>query len=347
MSTKPYGNYTLSEMRRMLEERDRFQREKRELEEAMKKSFIEEKNRQIKKLFESLSMTTNWDEFREAKFQIFKDMKREFENNVQEYDEDRRSNEEHQKYQEYQERQEERQEERQDEQENKKDEADDEEIEVCRWNHNGKTYLKSIEGGNKVYDIKTHDFIGIWNPIKNIIEEEQVNSNDETVEDSGEDEDENTEEERFYDVEDSYFDDVSTIYSEDEKISSMQPKRNENVFLKKRVNVDRSVSLSLIPENALLAAAYRNKNGIIKHFEIVKKGNKFVNRNEKNIKYDSLNKASQHFLNKYGFKSKGSAWKTFSLKNVKTGELVSIDNINEERYFEKGLLKKSHFTVVR
>lgn len=334
MSTKPYGNYTLSEMRRMLEERDRFQREKRELEEAMKKSFIEEKNRQIKKLFESLSMTTNWDEFREAKFQIFKDMKREFENNVQEYDE------EHQEYQE-------RQDERQDEQENKKDEADDEEIEVCRWNHNGKTYLKSIEGGNKVYDIKTHDFIGIWNPIKNIIEEEQVNSNDETVEDSGEDEDENTEEERFYDVEDSYFDDVSTIYSEDEKISSMQPKRNENVFLKKRVNVDRSVSLSLIPENALLAAAYRNKNGIIKHFEIVKKGNKFVNRNEKNIKYDSLNKASQHFLNKYGFKSKGSAWKTFSLKNVKTGELVSIDNINEERYFEKGLLKKSHFTVVR
>ena len=105
--------------------------------------------------------------------------------------------------------------------------------------------------------------------------------------------------------------------------------------------------MSLIPENALLAAAYRNKNGIIKHFEIVKKGNKFVNRNEKNIKYDSLNKASQHFLNKYGFKSKGSAWKTFSLKNVKTGELVSIDNINEERYFEKGLLKKSHFTVVR
>ena len=337
MSTKPYGNYTLSEMRRMLEERDRFQREKRELEEAMKKSFIEEKNRQIKKLFESLSMTTNWDEFREAKFQIFKDMKREFENNVQEYDEDRQSNEEHQEYQD----------ERQDEQENKKDEADDEEIEVCRWKHNGKTYLKSIEGGNKVYDIKTHDFIGIWNPIKNIIEEEQVNSNDETVEDSGEDEDENTEEERFYDVEDSYFDDVSTIYSEDEKISSMQPKRNENVFLKKRANVDRSFSLSLIPENALLAAAYRNKNGIIKHFEIVKKGNKFVNRNEKNIKYDSLNKASQHFLNKYGFKSKGSAWKTFSLKNVKTGELISIDNINEERYFEKGLLKKSHFTVVR
>lgn len=329
MSTKPYGNYTLSEMRRMLEERDRFQREKRELEEAMKKSFIEEKNRQIKKLFESLSMTTNWDEFREAKFQIFKDMKREFENNVQEYDEDRQSNEEYQ--------------ERQDEQENKKDEADDEEIEVCRWKHNGKKYLKSIEGENKVYDIKTHDFIGIWNPIKNIIEEEQVNSNDETVED----EDENTEEERFYDVEDSYFDDVSTIYSEDEKISSMQPKRNENVFLKKRVNVDRSFSLSLIPENALLAAAYRNKNGIIKHFEIVKKGNKFVNRNEKNIKYDSLNKASQHFLNKYGFKSKGSAWKTFSLKNVKTGELVSIDNINEERYFEKGLLKKSDFTVVR
>ena len=90
-----------------------------------------------------------------------------------------------------------------------------------------------------------------------------------------------------------------------------------------------------------------NKNGIIKHFEIVKKGKKFVNRNEKNIKYDSLNKASQHFLNKYGFKSKGSAWKTFSLKNVKTGELVSIDNINEERYFEKGLLKKSDFTVVR
>ena len=337
MSTKPYGNYTLSEMRRMLEERDRFQREKRELEEAMKKSFIEEKNRQIKKLFESLSMTTNWDEFREAKFQIFKDMKREFENNVQEYDEDRQSNEEHQEYQD----------ERQDEQENKKDEADDEEIEVCRWKHNGKTYLKSIEGGNKVYDIKTHDFIGIWKPIKNIIEEEQVNSNDETVEDSGEDEDENTEEERFYDVEDSYFDDVSTIYSEDEKISSMQPKRNENVFLKKRVNVDRSVSLCLIPENALLAAAYRNKNGIIKHFEIVKKGNKFVNRNEKNIKYDSLNKASQHFLNKYGFKSKGSAWKTFSLKNVKTSELVSIDNINEERYFEKGLLKKSDFTVVR
>ena len=337
MSTKPYGNYTLSEMRRMLEERDRFQREKRELEEAMKKSFIEEKNRQIKKLFESLSMTTNWDEFREAKFQIFKDMKREFENNVQEYDEDRQSNEEHQEYQD----------ERQDEQENKKDEADDEEIEVCRWKHNGKTYLKSIEGGNKVYDIKTHDFIGIWKPIKNIIEEEQVNSNDETVEDSGEDEDENTEEERFYDVEDSYFDDVSTIYSEDEKISSMQPKRNENVFLKKRVNVDRSFSLSLIPENALLAAAYRNKNGIIKHFEIVKKGNKFVNRNEKNIKYDSLNKASQHFLNKYGFKSKGSAWKTFSLKNVKTSELVSIDNINEERYFEEGLLKKSDFTVVR
>lgn len=337
MSTKPYGNYTLSEMRRMLEERDRFQREKRELEEAMKKSFIEEKNRQIKKLFETLSMTTNWDEFREAKFQIFKDMKREFENNVQEYDEDRQSNEEHQEYQD----------ERQDEQENKKDEADDEEIEVCRWKHNGKTYLKSIEGGNKVYDIKTHDFIGIWKPIKNIIEEEQVNSNDETVEDSGEDEDENTEEERFYDVEDSYFDDVSTIYSEDEKISSMQPKRNENVFLKKRVNVDRSFSLSLIPENALLAAAYRNKNGIIKHFEIVKKGNKFVNRNEKNIKYDSLNKASQHFLNKYGFKSKGSAWKTFSLKNVKTSELVSIDNINEERYFEKGLLKKSDFTVVR
>ena len=340
MSTKPYGNYTLSEMRRMLEERDRFQREKRELEEAMKKSFIEEKNRQIKKLFETLSMTTNWDEFREAKFQIFKDMKREFENNVQEYDEDRQSNEEHQEYQE-------RQDERQDEQENKKDEADDEEIEVCRWKHNGKTYLKSIEGGNKVYDIKTHDFIGIWKPIKNIIEEEHVNSNDETVEDSGEYEDENTEEERFYDVEDSYFDDVSTIYSEDEKISSMQPKRNENVFLKKRANVDRSFSLSLIPENALLAAAYRNKNGIIKHFEIVKKGNKFVNRNEKNIKYDSLNKASQHFLNKYGFKSKGSAWKTFSLKNVKTSELVSIDNINEERYFEKGLLKKSDFTVVR
>ena len=271
MSTKPYGNYTLSEMRRMLEERDRFQREKRELEEAMKKSFIEEKNRQIKKLFESLSMTTNWDEFREAKFQIFKDMKREFENNVQEYDEDRQSNEEHQEHQKYQEYQE-RQDERQDEQENKKDEADDEEIEVCRWKHNGKKYLKSIEGENKVYDIKTHDFIGIWNRIKNIIEEEQINSNDEPVEDSVEDEDENTEEERFYDVEDSYFDDIFTIYSEDEKISSMQPKRNENVFLKKRVNLDRSVSLSLIPENALLAAAYCNKNGIIKHFEIVKKG---------------------------------------------------------------------------
>lgn len=330
-----YGKYTLSEMRRMLEERDRFQREKRELEEAMKKSFIEEKNRQIKKMFDSLSMTKNWDEFREVKFQIFNDMKREFETNVQEYDEDRRSNEEYK-----------------DEQENKQEEDDEQEddeqeIEVCIWKHNGKKYLKTIEGENKVYDIKTHNFIGIWNPIKNIIEEQEVNSNDETVEESSEDEDDNTEEERFYDVEDSYFDDVSTIDYEDEKKSSMQPKRNENVFLKKRVNVDRSLSLSLIPENALLAAAYRNKNGIIKHFEIVKKGNKFVNRNEKNIKYDSLNKASQYFLNKYGFKSKGSAWKTFSLKNVKTGELVSIENINDERYFEKGLLKKSDFTLVR
>ena len=330
-----YGKYTLSEMRRMLEERDRFQREKRELEEAMKKSFIEEKNRQIKKMFDSLSMTKNWDEFREVKFQIFNDMKREFETNVQEYDEDRRSNEEYK-----------------DEQENKQEEDDEQEddeqeIEVCIWKHNGKKYLKTIEGENKVYDIKTHNFIGIWNPIKNIIEEQEVNSNDETVEESSEDEDDNTEEERFYDVEDSYFDDVSTIDYEDEKKSSMQPKRNENVFLKKRVNVDRSLSLSLIPENALLAAAYRNKNGIIKHFEIVKKGNKFVNRNEKNIKYDSLNKASQYFLNKYGFKSKGSAWKTFSLKNVKTGELVSIENINDERYFEKGLLKKYDFTLFR
>jgi hypothetical protein len=27
--------------------------------------------------------------------------------------------------------------------------------------------------------------------------------------------------------------------------------------------------------------------------------------------------------------------------------LVSIDNINDERYFEKGLLKKSDFTLVR
>jgi hypothetical protein len=27
--------------------------------------------------------------------------------------------------------------------------------------------------------------------------------------------------------------------------------------------------------------------------------------------------------------------------------LVSIDNINDERYFENGLLKKSDFTVVR
>ena len=48
-----YGKYTLTEMRRILEERDRFQREKRELEEVMKKSFIEEKNRQIKKMFDS------------------------------------------------------------------------------------------------------------------------------------------------------------------------------------------------------------------------------------------------------------------------------------------------------
>lgn len=337
-----YGKYTLSEMRRMLEERDRFQREKRELEEVMKKSFIEEKNRQIKKMFDSLSMTKNWDEFREVKFQIFKDMKREFETNVQEYDEDRRSNEEYKDEQEN--KQEEDDEQEDDEQE---DDEQEEEIEVCIWKHKGKKYLKTIEGENKVYDIKTHNFIGIWNPIKNIIEEQEVNSNDETVEESSEDEDDNTEEERFYDVEDSYFDDVSTIDYEDEKKSSMQPKRNENVFLKKRVNVDRSLSLSLIPENALLAAAYRNKNGIIKHFEIVKKGNKFVNRNEKNIKYDSLNKASQYFLNKYGFKSKGSAWKTFSLKNVKTGELVSIENINDERYFEKGLLKKSDFTLVR
>jgi len=327
-------------MRRMLEERDRFQREKRELEEVMKKSFIEEKNRQIKKMFDSLSMTKNWDEFREVKIQIFNDMKREFETNVQEYDEDRRSNQEFKDEQDEQE-----EDEQEDEQEDEED--DEEEIEVCIWKHNGKKYLKTIEGENKVYDIKTHNFIGIWNPIKNIIEEQEVNSNDETVEESSEDEDDNTEEERFYDVEDSYFDDVSTIDYEDEKKSSMQPKRNENVFLKKRVNVDRSLSLSLIPENALLAAAYRNKNGIIKHFEIVKKGNKFVNRNEKNIKYDSLNKASQYFLNKYGFKSKGSAWKTFSLKNVKTGELVSIDNINDERYFENGLLKKSDFTVVR
>jgi hypothetical protein len=329
-------------MRRMLEERDRFQREKRELEEAMKKSFIEEKNRQIKKMFDSLSMTKNWDEFREVKFQIFNDMKREFETNVQEYNEDRRSNEEYKDEQEN--KQEEDDEQEDDEQE---DDEQEEEIEVCIWKHKGKKYLKKIEGENKVYDIKTHNFIGIWNPIKNIIEEQEVNSNDETVEESIEDEDDNTEEERFYDVEDSYFDDVSTIDYEDEKKSSIQPKRNENVFLKKRVNVDRSLSLSLIPENALLAAAYRNKNGIIKHFEIIKKGNKFVNRNEKNIKYDSLNKASQYFLNKYGFKSKGSAWKTFSLKNVKTGELVSIENINDERYFEKGLLKKSDFTLVR
>jgi hypothetical protein len=329
-------------MRRMLEERDRFQREKRELEEAMKKSFIEEKNRQIKKMFDSLSMTKNWDEFREVKFQIFNDMKREFETNVQEYNEDRRSNEEYKDEQEN--KQEEDDEQEDDEQE---DDEQEEEIEVCIWKHKGKKYLKKIEGENKVYDIKTHNFIGIWNPIKNIIEEQEVNSNDETVEESIEDEDDNTEEERFYDVEDSYFDDVSTIDYEDEKKSSIQPNRNENVFLKKRVNVDRSLSLSLIPENALLAAAYRNKNGIIKHFEIVKKGNKFVNRNEKNIKYDSLNKASQYFLNKYGFKSKGSAWKTFSLKNVKTGELVSIENINDERYFEKGLLKKSDFTLVR
>jgi hypothetical protein len=338
-------------MRRMLEERDRFQREKRELEEVMKKSFIEEKNRQIKKMFDSLSMTKNWDEFREVKFQIFKDMKREFETNVQEYDEDRRSNEEYQVRQDEQEnKQEEDDEQEDDEQEDDEqedDEQQEEEIEVCLWKHKGKKYLKKIEGENKVYDIKTHNFIGIWNPIKNIIEEQEVSSNDETVEESIEDEDDNTEEERFYDVEDSYFDDVSTIDYEDEKKSSIQPKRNENVFLKKRVNVDRSLSLSLIPENALLAAAYRNKNGIIKHFEIVKKGNKFINRNEKNIKYDSLNKASQYFLNKYGFKSKGSAWKTFSLKNVKTGELVSIDNINDERYFEKGLLKKSDFTLVR
>jgi hypothetical protein len=288
-------------------------------------------------MFDSLSMTKNWDEFREVKFQIFKDMKREFETNVQEYDEDRRSNEEYK----------DEQENKQEEDDEQEDDEQEEEIEVCIWKHKGKEYLKKIEGENKVYDIKTHNFIGIWNPIKNIIEEQEVDSNDESVEESIEDEDDNTEEERFYDVEDSYFDDVSTIDYEDEKKSSIQPKRNENVFLKKRVNVDRSLSLSLIPENALLAAAYRNKNGIIKHFEIVKKGNKFVNRNEKNIKYDSLNKASQYFLNKYGFKSKGSAWKTFSLKNVKTGELVSIDNINDERYFEKGLLKKSDFTLVR
>jgi hypothetical protein len=125
-------------MRRMLEERDRFQREKRELEEVMKKSFIEEKNRQIKKMFDSLSMTKNWDEFREVKFQIFKDMKREFETNVQEYDQDRRSNEEYQV--------------RQDEQD-EQEEDDGEEIEVCMWKHNGKKYLKTIEGENKVYDI--------------------------------------------------------------------------------------------------------------------------------------------------------------------------------------------------
>jgi hypothetical protein len=331
----------------MLEERDRFQREKRELEEAMKKSFIEEKNRQIKKMFDSLSMTKNWDEFREVKFQIFNDMKREFETNVQEYNEDRRSNEEYKDEQENKQEEDDEQEDDEQEDDEQEDDEQEEEIEVCIWKHKGKKYLKKIEGENKVYDIKTHNFIGIWNPIKNIIEEQEVNSNDETVEESIEDEDDNTEEERFYDVEDSYFDDVSTIDYEDEKKSSIQPKRNENVFLKKRVNVDRSLSLSLIPENALLAAAYRNKNGIIKHFEIIKKGNKFVNRNEKNIKYDSLNKASQYFLNKYGFKSKGSAWKTFSLKNVKTGELVSIENINDERYFEKGLLKKSDFTLVR
>ena len=49
------------------------------------------------------------------------------------------------------------------------DEEEEEEVEVSRWEHKGKKYLKSSK--HKVYDIKTQEAIGIWNEEEDTIEE--------------------------------------------------------------------------------------------------------------------------------------------------------------------------------
>jgi len=51
------------------------------------------------------------------------------------------------------------------------------EVEVKKWVHNGKTYLKSTH--NKVYDIKTQEVVGIWNANTDTIEEDPDNGSDE------------------------------------------------------------------------------------------------------------------------------------------------------------------------
>ena len=49
------------------------------------------------------------------------------------------------------------------------EEEEEEEVEVSKWEHKGKKYLKSSK--HKVYDIKTQEAIGIWNEEEDTIEE--------------------------------------------------------------------------------------------------------------------------------------------------------------------------------
>ena len=57
--------------------------------------------------------------------------------------------------------------EKEEEEEEEEEDSDSEEISVSRFNHKGKMYLKASD--NTIYDVDTHDPIGVWDPEKNDI----------------------------------------------------------------------------------------------------------------------------------------------------------------------------------
>ena len=55
------------------------------------------------------------------------------------------------------------------EEKDEEEEEEEEETEVCEFSLNGKVYLKSDK--NVLYDIETHEIVGIWVESRNSIEE--------------------------------------------------------------------------------------------------------------------------------------------------------------------------------
>ena len=53
------------------------------------------------------------------------------------------------------------------EEEEEPDDSDEEELAVTEFTHKGKKYLKA--GDNTLYDVNTHEEIGMWDPEKNKI----------------------------------------------------------------------------------------------------------------------------------------------------------------------------------